>query len=140
MKPSILLARQFTHFAQEFYDASARLAQSKPFLSHPTFYLAVHALELALKAHLARDGAAKRFLSSKALGHSLKGLLREANDRGIASSLGLDSHDQRNISMGSKHYEGKCFEYPELFHSTFPIGIWLRWAKKAIDALPIELQ
>ena len=136
MNSTTLLACELFGYATEFCKAAERLAQTKPFLSHPTFYLAVHSLELAIKAHLAGAGVSKKKLSSKALGHSLSQLLREAREREIIDSLGLDAHDQRNISLGSQHYQNKWFEYPVAFDSTFPIGTWLRWSKNVIAVFP----
>lgn len=136
MKARELLARELLGFAIEFHCAGMRLAKTTPFLSHPTCYLTIHALELGMKAHLAIAGVTKKKLSSRSLGHSLAGLLDEAKQRKIHTSLGLSAHDRKQIALGSRHYAGKCFEYPELYHSTFPIGIWLRWTKRVIDALP----
>ena len=136
MKQQKILAHSLLDHAKEFRDAGSRLAKSKTFIFHPTFYCAIHSVELAIKAHLALAGLPKRTLSSKGLGHNLAALLKEAERQSIQDELQLDSHDRRNISLGSRDYSGKCFEYPEILYSTFPIGVWLGWADKVIDGFP----
>lgn len=133
MKQQEILAQNLLKHAKEFRDASSRLAQFKTFIFHPTFYCAIHSIELAIKAHLALAGVPKRLLSSKDLGHNLDELLKEANRHSIQDALQLDFQDIRNISLGSRAYSGKCFEYPEILYSTFPIDIWLDWADNVIE-------
>jgi HEPN domain-containing protein len=131
MTPEILANNLLDH-AKEFRAAARSLAKSKPFIFHPTFYCAIHSVELAIKAHLALAGLSKKMLSSKALGHNLAALLKEAERQNIQDALLLDSHESKNISLGSRAYSGKCFEYPEILYSTFPIDIWLDWADRVI--------
>jgi len=69
------LGKQFLSHAVEFIRASQRLRSQKPFLYHPTFYCALHGLELALKSHLAADGFSKARLAGRKLGHDLDSLL-----------------------------------------------------------------
>lgn len=126
-------ARELLNHAKGYRDASRRLVDGKPFLFHPTFYCAIHSVELAIKAHLAVAGVSKKRLSARELGHNLAALLKEAEKLKIADTLQLDCHDRHNISLGSRDYSGKCFEYPELLYSTFPIGVWLQWADNVID-------
>lgn len=134
-----ILAHNLLDHAKEFRDAGSRLAMSKPFIFHPTFYCAIHSVELAIKAHLALAGLTKRKLSSKGLGHNLAALLEETEKQNIQDALQLDSHERRSISLGSRDYSGKCFEYPEILYSTFPIGIWIGWADKVIDGFPKQM-
>ena len=61
------LASDFLDHAVEFARASERLASKKPFLLRPTFYCPLHAIELALKSHLAAAGYTKSRLSRRLL-------------------------------------------------------------------------
>jgi hypothetical protein len=126
------LALEFLRHAGEFQDAADRLCKCKPFLFHPTFYCALHSIELALKAHLAYAGFRLSELRSKTLGHDLGALLQAASRKGILDKSTLDTFDRKAISWGGKDYSKKCFEYPEFMVSTYPIGRWLLIARKLI--------
>ena len=130
------LAQSYAGHAKEFFDAAERLSLSTPYLFHPTFYCAIHSIELAIKAHLANIGVTKKELTSRDLGHNLTSLLREAGKRGIMKMLNLNSREIKSISFGSTDYAGKCFEYPEGMYSTLPVGIWLKIADKIISGIP----
>lgn len=134
MKPSTRLAQEFLRHAMEFRDAAVRLYNCKPFLFHPTFYCALHSIELALKAHLAHAGFGPRKLASRALGHDLSALLETATTEGTLDNADLDAFDRKAISWGGKNYSKKCFEYPEFMISTHPIGKWLLIARKLIKS------
>ena len=128
------LAQEFLTHAVEFRDAAKRLASASPFLFHPTFYCVLHAIELALKSHLAAVGYSKRNLASKALGHNLGGLLKAALESGALGHSTLDKFDRKAITWGAKDYSAKCFEYPEFMVSTHPIEKWLLIARKIIHS------
>src|SRR6266540_5806982 len=76
------LANEFLDYAVEFAAASERLHAHKPYLLHPTFYCAIHSVELALKSYLAAHGFTKSCLASRAFGHNLSHLLAAALSRG----------------------------------------------------------
>ena len=134
MTPSTRLAQEFLRHAMEFRDAAVRLYDCKPFLFHPTFYCALHSIELALKAHLAHAGFGPRKLASRALGHDLRALLEAATTKGTLENSDLDAFDRKAISWRGKDYSKKCFEYPEFMVSTHRIGKWLLIARKLIKS------
>lgn len=127
MKAHSDLAREFIQHAEEFRQAAERLHSRMPFLYHPTFYMALHSIELGLKAYLAGAGVGKRRLASRDFGHDLGALVAEAHDAGAIPFL--NAHDRKMITYGGKNYSKKCFEYPEFMVSTLPIGQWLRIAE-----------
>jgi len=135
MKASTRLAQEFLRHALEFRDAADRLWDRKQrFLFHPTFYCALHCIELALKAHLAYAGFGLQKLRSRTLGHDLDALLQAAMKEGTLEKSGLNTSDRRAISWGGKDYSKKCFEYPEFMVSTHRIGTWLLIARKLIKS------
>ncbi len=111
--------------AEAFREAAIRLHAAEPFLYHPTFYCALHAIELGLKTHLAFHGFSKKQLRD--LGHNLGALVTEAHDKELIPFL--DGHQRKAITFGGKSYSKKCFEYPEFIVSTLPIGRWLQFAE-----------
>jgi hypothetical protein len=127
------LAQEFRNHAVEFMDASERLHAHKPFLFHPTFYCALHGIELALKSHLAATGYTMSHVAKRSLGHNLSSLLTEALSCGGGLHTQLDVRDQRAIKIGSRSYSRKCFEYPEfLGTTTVPIGQWIGIGRRLI--------
>jgi hypothetical protein len=124
------LANEFLDHATEFVDASERLYARQPFLLHPTFYCAIHGVELALKSYLAAHGYTKSRLASRDFGHNLSRLLTEAFSCGDLQSH-LSVRDQRTITASGKSYSRKAFEYPELV-TTVGIGNWRGVARKLI--------
>ena len=119
-------------YAKEFLDAATRLQKPKPFLRHPTFYCVLHCIELSLKAHLAHAGFTRRKLASKAYGHNLAELLNAADANGSLHKASLDAFDRKAMRFGAEDYAKKSFEYPEFMVSTYPIGKWLRIARKLV--------
>jgi len=69
-------------------------------------YLAGHAIELALKAHLVHRGADERSL--KSLGHDLEAAMRASNANLIAI---LTPEEEAAIRWINPYYEGKELEY-----------------------------
>jgi len=134
MTASTRLAQEFLQHALKFRDAALYLCDHKPFLFHPTFYCALHSIELALKAHLAYAGFGSSKLRSKPLGHDLDALLKAATKEGTLDKSGLDAFDRKAISWGGRDYSKKCFEYPEFMVSTHRIGKWLLIARKLIKS------
>ena len=127
-------AEQFLRYASEYCHAAHHLLHDiTPFLFHPTFYCALHAIELSLKASLALAGVSRRRLASKTLGHDLEALLKEAIGCHALGSSVLNRQEQRIVARGGKHYSAKCFEYPEFMVSTHAIGEWLFIANKLIE-------
>jgi hypothetical protein len=129
----------FLDHAIQYLEASRRLSQSEPFIFKPTFYCAIHSVELALKGHLLHQGSPPEALRKREFGHNIDRLLEQALDDGALDSGILDIFHQRAITMGSQDYSAKCFEYPESMYSTYPIGKWLRIAEALADGLQSKL-
>jgi hypothetical protein len=133
------LGKQFLSHAVEFIRASQRLRSQKPFLYHPTFYCALHGLELALKSHLAADGFSKARLAGRKLGHDLDSLLTHALKCGSVLQPQLIPTVQRIVKAGSNSYARKCFEYPEFFVTTVHIDRWIALAERIIRSADEKL-
>ena len=134
------LASGFRDRAVEFTRASERLASEKPFLLRPTFYCALHGIELALKSHLAAAGYAKSRLAGRELGHNLDRLFTEARKCGDVVDAQFAANAERTIKNGSKSYSCKSFEYPELFVTTVHIGRWIAIANQIICSADQKLK
>jgi len=129
------LATGFAIYAAEFRDGARILQGAKPFLFYPTFYCAIHSIELAIKGHLALCGIPKKKLASKYLGHDLAALVEEAENRNLTSALNLKPIELQSIKLVTSKYSGKCFEYPEIMHSAGSIGSWLDVADNLINGI-----
>ncbi len=100
---------RFLQLSKRFLTAAADLAQQggKGWRYPVPHYLAGHALELALKAHLAHNGATGESL--KDLGHDLVATLARADDgvRALVSPQQVVA-----IRWLNPYYRGKELEYP----------------------------
>ena len=128
--PSIGLAR----YAYEYIEA-AELVDSHEADEHPSrmispipaYFLAVHGIELTLKAYLRYYGVTVRDLSSKKFGHDLHACYRKAKELGLldrfkehvndveAMRLLVDlnrDHGLRYIKTGSKQFPLWSIVYP----------------------------
>jgi hypothetical protein len=128
-------AEEFVDHSVEFLEAAKKLKVSKPFLFKPTFYCAIHSIELALKGHLIHQKFSPEKLRRRAFGHNIDNLLEQALIDGALDDSVINFHDQKAIKWGSDYYAGKCFEYPELMYSTHPIGKWIMISEKLIKNL-----
>jgi HEPN domain-containing protein len=79
--PEILIAGDFLERAEEFLRACRALPKRTP-PDWPRYFMACHAVELALKAFLAARGRSVDELA-KGFGHDLKKLLDEAMSEGL---------------------------------------------------------
>jgi hypothetical protein len=126
---------RFLDHSIEFLEAAKKLNGSEPFLFKPTFYCAIHSIELALKGHLMHQKFSSEKLRQREYGHKIDKLLEQALTDGALDNSVINFYDQKAIKYGSDYYAGKCFEYPEPMHSTYPIGRWIMIAEKLIKKL-----
>lgn len=107
---------EFFMRAKEFRRAYERLPNSGQPPEWPKYVLLYHAVELALKAYLLRQGMSEEVLRSKKFGHNLKKLLKEAVRRGLT------------LSHGSQEMlEGLGGQPPDLPGSTLAAHIRIRY-------------
>lgn len=132
-------AEGFLEHAIQYLEAGRRLSGTEPFVFKPTFYCAIHSVELSLKGHLLHQGASPETLRRREFGHNIDRLLEQAFDDGALDSGVLDVFHQRSIKTGSRDYAAKCFEYPESMYSTYPIGKWLGIAEALANSLQSKL-
>ena len=132
-------AEEFLDHSIQFCDAAQRLIKGKPFIFKPTFYCAIHSIELALKGHLVLSGFTASNLRNREYGHNISRLLDKAIVDEAVDEKVVDFFDQQAIKWGSEDYAGKCFEYPETMYSTYPIGKWTLIAEKLIFNLEEKL-
>lgn len=138
-KKSNMSAEGFLDHSTQFLHAARRLSSSSPFLFKPTFYCAIHAVELALKGHLVHQGFSAANLRRREFGHNIDRLLEQALADGAVDDGVIDYFDQQAIEWGSEDYASKCFEYPEHMYSTYPIGKWIEIAENLIGGLHVKL-
>jgi HEPN domain-containing protein len=111
--------------AEQYYEA-ARFLAVKHFQFFPTFYLAHHAVELGLKAHLIILGARQKDI--RAMNHDLLALSKDFQKRAEKQNYfyRLNPVHQRTITLEGGQYAKKCFEYPDPnLLPPPPIGVWL---------------
>jgi len=129
----------FLDHATQYLEAARRLSQTEPFIFKPTFYCAIHSVELSLKGHLLHQGCSLKALRRKEFGHNIGQLLEQALKNGAIDESILDVFYQRAVIRGSYDYSAKCFEYPEIMYSTYPIGKWLNIAEDLASSLQVKL-
>lgn len=88
----------FLERAEEFYEAFCQLPPVGPRgESWPRYFLFCHAIELALKAFLARFGVSPPKLEKRPFGHDIDSLMTEALARGLnIGSLAVSEIRQLN--------------------------------------------
>lgn len=129
----------FLNHATQYLDAARRLSKTEPFIYKPTFYCAIHSVELSLKGHLLHQGYSIKALRRQEFGHNIDRLLEQGLKDGAIDESILDVFYQRAVTRGSDDYSAKCFEYPEIMYSTYPIGKWLSIAEVLANSLQIKL-
>jgi HEPN domain-containing protein len=83
------------NFRQAYRDLG--LPDRQP-LNWPRYFLATHAIELALKSYLLRHDASQDPLKGRHIRHDLEGLLKKAERRGLQ----LETQTRRTIELLSK--------------------------------------
>lgn len=101
-----------TH-AVAFSAAAEAVHASKISDPLPKFFLWGRVIELALKSFLLAEGQSVAKLKSRAFGHNLNALLRDAEARGISSFIGLNSTYCAIVQILNHDYLSKRFEYRE---------------------------
>ncbi len=79
----------------------------------PKYFLWGRTIELALKSFLLAEGETVAKLKSKAFGHDLNALLRDAKARGMSILIGLNAIHNGIIQILNLDYMSKRFEYRE---------------------------
>jgi len=123
----------FIKHASQYLKGAKVLTDSKPFHFFPAFYLAHHAVELALKTHLILLGAKQKDLRD--WNHDLQALAEDFEKRAERKKYPyrLSPMHQRTIILEGGQYARKCFEYPDPnLLSAIPIGVWLTMAETLI--------
>ena len=65
----------------------------------PAYFLALHSIELSLKAYLRHHGVTARELRSKKFGHDLRACYRKAKEFGLCDHFTMRSDDMRAMLM-----------------------------------------
>jgi hypothetical protein len=102
------IAPQLWSYAAQ-YQRAARAVPAAPF-NVARFYLACHALELALKAFLSTTGASLKNMATHP-GHDLSAALTEAERHRLADLVRLPPRQRTEIRR-ARYYGEKVFEYP----------------------------
>lgn len=118
-------ARRLFDSAIAYRNAANSLSLNDEFLVAPMYYCAIHAVELALKTHLALAGFTEGRLKSLEFGHKI-GALVEAVEANVGfGEPALHTVDIEVMRWAGDSYAQKGFEYPANSTSTIPIDRWL---------------
>ncbi|HET7851337.1 MAG TPA: hypothetical protein VFK91_01155 [Methyloceanibacter sp.] len=89
----------YLNMADDFRQAYRDLGPSdRQPLNWPRYFLATHAIELALKSYLLRHDASQDPLKGRRIRHDLEALLKKAESRGLK----LETQTRRTIELLSK--------------------------------------
>lgn len=91
--------------------ARSEIDEFRQRLSFPAYFLAGHAIELALKAFLLGRGMSVDVLRSKKYGHDLRALLTEARRRRLGLLVKLSPRDVAAVLVLNECYSAKELEY-----------------------------
>jgi hypothetical protein len=106
------LARDFLASAVKVQaPATSELEELKQRVSLVSYYLAGHAIELALKSFLLVRGVSTNVLRGRAYGHNLSALLTECRRRKLGIIVKLSERELRIIRLINEMYSAKELEY-----------------------------
>jgi HEPN domain-containing protein len=89
----------YLNMADDFRQAYRNLGlPDRQPLNWPRYFLATHAIELALKSYLLRHDASQDPLKGRHIRHDLEALLKKAEERGLK----LETQTRRSIELLSK--------------------------------------
>lgn len=100
----------FAVYAQQYLDAFCQIHDEGRF-NPVRYYLCCHALELAFKAYLLKNGQQISTLRSKKVGHNLEELLRLAAGSGLGLRMNVDTTCETEVKKANRYYFKKGFEY-----------------------------
>lgn len=103
----------FAVYANQYLDAFCHVGQDSPF-NPVRYYLCCHALELALKAYLLKQGQKLSTLRTKKVGHNLEELLNRAANKSLVPPFTVDTACVDEVKKANRYYFEKGFEYFEL--------------------------
>jgi len=86
----------------------------------PAYFLALHGIELTLKAFMRHKGMSARQLRSKDFGHDVRRCYRKAKELGLREIIRLDSGDLRAMLMLLDLNEYQALRYIRTGAKTFP--------------------
>jgi hypothetical protein len=130
----------FYAYADQFYDAFYKLGADHlhPSVSWPRYFLLCHAIELALKAYLAKVGMMPKRLRSKRYGHNLTRLATDA----IKKGLSLTPETQARIKDLAKAHSKFWHRYPRddgKFEDVYVIEQFINAAHELMNAVCKEV-
>jgi len=129
--------RTFFVYADEFFFAAQELEKSHNpnKVATASYYLYGHALELAYKAFLYKNGSTIKELKD-IVGHDLEKALKMARDNGIGEYLSIDAAYESAVKSLNKYYSTKELEYMSATTKTFPLLMDVKdVVKKTINSL-----
>jgi hypothetical protein len=96
----------FARYAYDYIDAArvvdqeiGRLPGYELVSPMPAYFLAMHGIELTLKAFLAKQGVSLQQLSTKTLGHDLKACHRKAKELGLSEIFKTSESDEKAMDL-----------------------------------------
>ena len=127
-------------YADQFYNAFNKLGADHlhPSVSWPRYFLLCHAIELALKAYLAKLGVTTKHLKFE-FGHKLDELVTEAVEKGLLLTL----KTQEEIKLLNQAHREFWHRYPidarKFEEGVFVIEQFIRGAHELINEVCKEV-
>jgi hypothetical protein len=138
-EPNPFTSFEYYAYADQFYDAFNKLGASHlhPSISWPRYFLLCYAIELALKAYLAKLGAATEHLKKLERRHNLNKLLDEVVEKGLR----LTSQTQDSIRALAEAHSKFWHRYPrdDGIIKVFVIEQFIHAAHELINAVCKEV-
>jgi len=133
-----LTAFEYLAYAEQFYRTFYKAPTFHPSISWPRYFLLCHAIELALKAYLAKLGATSQHLRQFERRHKLDRLVTEAVERG----LHLTPETQERIRALSKAHSNFWHRYPrdDGKIEVFVIEQFIPAAHELLNAVSMEVR
>lgn len=112
-------------FAFEYIDAAMVVEHHVQTPTHisptPTYFLAMHGIELTLKAFLRFKGMSVRDLRDKKLGHDLRACYRKAKELGLKAAFKEQPGDTDALHMLIELNRNQGLRYIETGYKRFPM-------------------
>lgn len=86
----------------------------------PAYFLALHSIELSLKAYLRHHGVTSRELRSKKFGHDIRACYRKAKELGLRDHFKMRAEDMRAMLMLIDMNEDHALRYIRTGYRRFP--------------------
>jgi hypothetical protein len=137
-EPNPFTAFEYLAYAEQFYHTFYKAPTFHPEISWPRYFLLCHAIELALKAYLAKLGATPQHLRQFERRHALDRLVAEA----VEKDLHLTQETQERIRALAEAHANFWHRYPrdDGKIEVFVIEQFIPAAHELLNAVSMEVR